>query len=43
MLKNMKIGKRLIIGFLIVALLSGTSGVVALFSMTKAEREYSCS
>lgn len=41
MLKNMKIGKRLIIGFLIVALLSSVSGVVALFSMSKAEREYS--
>lgn len=41
MLKNMKIGKRLVIGFLIIALLSSISGVVALFSMSKMEIEYS--
>lgn len=41
MLKNMKIGKRLVIGFLTVALLSSISGIVALFSISKMEIEYS--
>lgn len=41
MFKKMKIGKRLVIGFLIVALLSSISGVVAAVVMRKIDREHS--
>lgn len=41
MFKKMKIGKRLVIGFLIVALLSSVSGVVTAVIMNKIDREHS--
>lgn len=41
MLKKMKIGKRLIIAFLVVAILASISGVVSVFVMRKIDHEYS--
>ncbi len=40
MFKNMKIGKKLLIGFLTVALLSGVSGIVALVVMNDMNSKY---
>ncbi|MEG2720378.1 MAG: methyl-accepting chemotaxis protein, partial [Oscillospiraceae bacterium] len=41
MLKNMKIGKRLIVVFIIVAVLSSVAGIVGMVLLNKSDKDYS--
>ena len=41
MLKKMKIGKRLILSFLLVAILAGIAGIVSVFIMRNIDHKYS--
>ena len=40
MLKNMKIGPRLVAAFIIVAIIASTSGIISIFTTTRIDRNY---
>lgn len=41
MLKNLNIGKRLVMAFILVAIIASTSGIVSIFTTQNLDRQYS--